>query len=346
MGTITLHQSGGTNMTVGLVLGKFAPLHKGHQSLIERALQENDHVKVVIYQATEVTAIPLAKRAGWIRQLYPTVEVVEAPDGPTEVGYTPEIMLRHEKYLLAKLQGAGISKFYSSEPYGHHISQALGAADCRLDPDRQKIPISGTQIRANLWENRHYLSPEVYWDMLTKVCFLGAPSTGKTTIAQELARQRKTTWVPEYGRQYWEEHQVNRRLTPSQLADLAQGHLQLEYQTALEGRRELFIDTNAITTRLFSVYWHGKADPQLERLAQKALSRYDLFFLCEDDIPYENTWDRSGQACRTEMQALTRHYLQEKNIPHIKLTGSLEKRITRVTQLLNQPAFPNAQLWL
>lgn len=59
-------------MTTGLTLGKFAPLHPGHQLVIGTALAEMDHVIVVIYQATAVTSIPLHVRAGWIRELYPS----------------------------------------------------------------------------------------------------------------------------------------------------------------------------------------------------------------------------------------------------------------------------------
>jgi HTH-type transcriptional repressor of NAD biosynthesis genes len=33
----------------GLTLGKFAPLHKGHQLLIETALSEMDEVLAIIY---------------------------------------------------------------------------------------------------------------------------------------------------------------------------------------------------------------------------------------------------------------------------------------------------------
>ena len=36
------------NRKVGFTIGKFAPLHKGHQFLIETALKEMDEVYVVI----------------------------------------------------------------------------------------------------------------------------------------------------------------------------------------------------------------------------------------------------------------------------------------------------------
>ena len=62
---------------VGLTLGKYAPFHKGHQYVIETALEENDEVIVVIYN-TDVIPIPLYVRANWIRTLYPQVTVIEA----------------------------------------------------------------------------------------------------------------------------------------------------------------------------------------------------------------------------------------------------------------------------
>ncbi|MGF1939291.1 MAG: adenylyltransferase/cytidyltransferase family protein [Nostoc sp. ChiQUE02] len=50
----------------GLTLGKYAPLHKGHQFVIETALAEMDEVLVIIYDCPEVTAIPLTVRARWL----------------------------------------------------------------------------------------------------------------------------------------------------------------------------------------------------------------------------------------------------------------------------------------
>jgi len=60
------------------------------------------------------------------------------------------------------------------------------------------------------------------------VVFLGAPATGKTTIASRLAMDYNTVWMPEYGREYWEKHQVNRRLSGEQLLEIAEGHLERE----------------------------------------------------------------------------------------------------------------------
>src|SRR5690606_29667556 len=144
------------------------------------ALQENDQVVVMIYNAPDVTTVPLPVRASWLRMIYPTVHVIEARDGPMEIGDTAEIRQMHERYILQKIAPRQISNFYSSEFYGEHVSRALGAQDRRIDPDRQQFRTSGTAIRQDPYANRAYLHPIVYRDLVTKVVFLGAPSTGKT----------------------------------------------------------------------------------------------------------------------------------------------------------------------
>ena len=60
--------------TRGLTLGKFAPLHKGHQLVIETALSEMDEVVAIIYDCPDTTDVPLTVRANWIRDLYPNVQ--------------------------------------------------------------------------------------------------------------------------------------------------------------------------------------------------------------------------------------------------------------------------------
>jgi HTH-type transcriptional repressor of NAD biosynthesis genes len=322
--------------TRGLTLGKFAPLHRGHQFVIETALREMDEVVVIIYDCPETTAVPLTVRANWIHQLYPDVHVIEAWNGPTEVGDTPEIKKRHEDYILRHPQVKNITHFYSSEFYGEHMSAALGAVNRILDPNRQVVPISATIIRDNPFACRQYLHSHVYRDLITNVVFLGAPSTGKTTIASRLAQEFNTVWMPEHGRDYWEKHQVNRRLSLEQLVALAEEHLNREEEMLLEANLYLYTDTNAITTFMFSMYYHGSAAPRLRELACQAASRYDLVFVCDADIPYHDTWDRSGDTNRCVFQKQIVSDLILRKIPFFPLSGSAEDRVESVRQILSR----------
>lgn len=323
-------------MTHGLTLGKFAPFHKGHQYLIETALAEMDEVSVVIYDAPETTPVPLTIRSTWIRRLYPSVRVIEGWMGPSSMGDTPEIKKVQEDYIIKELGLSGITHFYSSEFYGDHMSRALGAVNRVVDASRAAIPISGTQIRGNPFLFREYLHPSVYRDLVTNVVFLGAPSTGKSTIAEGMAKEFNTVWMPEYGREYWEQHQVSRRLSPEQLVEIAEGHLVREEQLLYQANQYLFTDTNALTTYIFSLNYHQYAHPRLVELANTVPSRYDLVFLCDTDIPYDDTWDRSGDGERQSFQKQIIADLLTRKIPYFTLRGSLPTRMARVRQILSQ----------
>jgi NadR type nicotinamide-nucleotide adenylyltransferase len=289
---------------------------------------------VVVYDDPEVTPVPLNIRAGWIRKLYPTVEVIEGVNAPNAMGNTPEIEKIQEDYILGLLKGKKITHFFSSEFYGNHMSKALGAMNREVDRKRIAIPTSGTAIRENLFLNKKYLSPIVYKDLVNNIVFLGAPSTGKTTLVKKLAEEFKTVGMPEFGKEYWEKHQVNRRLTLEQLVEIAEGHLEREDKIMYEANEYLFTDTNAITTYLFSLYYHGKAKDKLTELAIMAEKRYDRVFVCDTDIPYEDTWDRSGDANRKEIQDQILKDLDDRKITYSILSGSVKERIEKVKNTL------------
>src|SRR5688500_14027389 len=108
----------------GITLGKFAPLHRGHQMLIEKALREMNELLVVVYDSPEVTRVPLPMRAQWIRNLYPQVKVIEGWGGSNAMGDTPKIKKLQEDFIIETLGIEGITHFYSSEFYGEHMSEA------------------------------------------------------------------------------------------------------------------------------------------------------------------------------------------------------------------------------
>jgi HTH-type transcriptional repressor of NAD biosynthesis genes len=326
-------------MKIGLTLGKFAPLHKGHQYLIETALSEMDEVYVIIYE-TELIDVPLPIRAGWIRKLYDgkPIRVIEAWDGPNsaQLGSDREYEIAEEKYIQTLLSGKRITHFYSSESYGNHVSQSLGAVDRRVDEARYVVPISATQVRNDAYQYRSFVSPLVYRDLLVRIVFVGAMSTGKSTLSQAMAVRHNTLWMPEYGREYWEKNQVNRRLSLSAFDHIATEHLRREEELAGEANRFLFCDTNALATRIFCLDYHQCTTESLERLCEEVNWRYDLVFLCEDDIPYDDTWDRSGDHKRHVFQRQVVADLRGRKIPFIRLRGSLEERMEQVDEVLSK----------
>ncbi len=82
------------------------------------------------------------------------------------------------------------------------------------------------------------------------------------------------------------------------------------------------------------VSYHGTASTRLEQLVDQAARRYDLVFVCDTDIPYDDTWDRSGNANRQVMQQRILSDLHMRKIPYFLLRGDVEMRVATVQSLL------------
>jgi nicotinamide riboside kinase len=170
---------------------------------------------------------------------------------------------------------------------------------------------------------------------IQKVVFMGAPSTGKSTICKAAAKQFNSVHVDEFGRTYWEQNQTGRRLTPEQLLYIAEEHIAIEERTSPKANKYLFVDTNALTTWHFALDYHQSALPELCALADESKARYRHVFLCADDIPFEDTWERSGAVKHREFQVFITNELNKRNIQYTLLTGSVEQRLEQVAKALS-----------
>ena len=322
------------NTTTGLILGKFAPFHRGHQYLLEFAKERVNKLYVLIYDAKNVTDIPLATRANWIRKLYPDVIVIEGYNGPTEEGHTLKVVKLQEDYIIRMIPEK-ITHFFSSEWYGDHVSKALGATNVLVDADRKNVPVSATKVRNGEVATFSFLNPIVNRDVIKKVVLLGAESTGKTTLANSLAKTYFTLWVPEYGREYWDNHHdSDGKLTPDQLVELAKTHRAREEAAFKFANRIVFIDTGATTTRQYCRDYGYIVPLELDALVKSEESRYDIFILCDTDIPYVEDGTRRGAETRMETQQKIIKDLIDRGISYHTISGNLENRMADMRRII------------
>lgn len=155
------------NEKVGFTIGKFAPLHKGHQYLIETALNEMDKMIVVVYD-TDLIDIETEKRAEWIKKLYPNVEIKFAHNPPTQYGLDEESVKIQMEYLSKIMENENPTHFYSSEKYGASVAKYMNLVDRRVDNERVTVPIRAEIIRNNIEENKKWLEDNVYEDYVKK----------------------------------------------------------------------------------------------------------------------------------------------------------------------------------
>lgn len=148
-------------MSIGFTIGKFAPLHKGHEELIKKGISESDEFYILI-NATDVTDIPLEKRAKWLQDKYPSAHILLGKNPPKQYGMDDKSIKIQTEYLKDVFNGIPVDTFYSCEDYGKYVAEAFNIKNVRVN---KEIPISASKIRKNLDENKQYLDIEVYNDI-------------------------------------------------------------------------------------------------------------------------------------------------------------------------------------
>jgi HTH-type transcriptional regulator, transcriptional repressor of NAD biosynthesis genes len=306
----------------GLVIGKFRPPHKGHGLLIETGLAQVDRLTVLVC-ADASDSIPADLRAAWLRELYPAVDVrvVET------TGYDPD-----DSTLWARLTRGWLSAapdvVFTSEAYGPVYARHLGCAHVAVDPERVRVPVAGSRILADPAVHRATLEPPVRAYFVPRVVLVGAESTGKTTLARALAARYGTTWVPEYGRTFWDGLLTLPHIAPTtaDFVHIAETQRRLEDQLARHADRVLVCDTDAFCTWLWHQRYIGADAPVLRALADTPRWRA-LYVLTGDEIPWEDDGTRDRREERAGFHRRFREELERHGRPFIHVDGLLERRL-------------------
>jgi nicotinamide riboside kinase len=167
------------------------------------------------------------------------------------------------------------------------------------------------------------------------ICLLGAESTGKTTLARQLAAHFECPWVPEHLRAFCEE----RGRTPTreeQSEVLETQHLQvLAAQTAARQTKAPFVfcDTAPLLTAIYSEFVFG--DPSLYARARALHASYGLTLLMALDIDWvADGLQRDGAHVRAPVSKLIAAELQALALPYVTISGQGEQRFKSALQAL------------
>lgn len=337
----------------GLVVGKFCPLHQGHELLINRALDACEELLVVSYTKPGFPGLDPARREGWLRALFPQASIVVLDDDRLAVlcaerGIAARSLPHNELddgdthrhfmgWLCWTVLNLPVDAVFSSEDYGPGFAGVLGefyasskVAHVSVDQARTLVPVSGTAVRGDPHAHRAFLSPPVYANFVTRICVLGGESSGKTTLTAALAAHFETYWVAEYGRELWESQ--DGVLAYDDLLKIGREQLKREAQAAGQARRWLFCDTSPMTTYFYCVEMFGQAEPELARLAEH---RYDLVLLCAPDFPFIQDGTRRDEDFRARQHAWYQAELARRGIAWVEVAGSVDDRIGQVVRLLD-----------
>ncbi len=172
---------------------------------------------------------------------------------------------------------------------------------------------------------------------MKKIVVIGPESTGKSTLCEKLASHFKTSWCPEYAREYLLVHGTN--YTYDNLLDIAKGQLALEDRYTLDIQQKeknaaqnqplLFIDTDMYVMKVWCNFVFGKVHSWITE--QIAIRKYDLYLLCNVDLPWvkDELREYPDLERRENLYNIYREIMIHHDVPWIDVSGNYEERFAK-----------------
>ena len=129
---------------------------------------------------------------------------------------------------------------------------------------------------------------------LPRVAVVGPESSGKTTLAEGLARHFRTVFVPEASRAFYDTKGIVYEI--ADILPIARAQRAAEEVAAGSASRLLVLDTDLLTITVWSHVLYGACPPEAEEMA--AAQRVDLTVLLKNDLP----WTFDPQRCHPETE--------------------------------------------
>lgn len=166
--------------------------------------------------------------------------------------------------------------------------------------------------------------------MIRKIAITGPESTGKSMLASDLAKFYHTAWVPEYAREYLELN--GPEYTEADILIIAQGQLERETLALEKANGYLFCDTEFLVTKIWSDVKYKRCNPWISRQVEK--HPYDLYLLCDIDLPWEFDPLREHPEMRKELFGLYHDELSRRGFPFFVVNGLGASRLINANRII------------
>ena len=166
---------------------------------------------------------------------------------------------------------------------------------------------------------------------MIRICFHGAESTGKSTIARKLGAELGHPVVAEHGRDYAETHGTD--FAMADLLAIARGQDQLMRQAAAARPPILLLDTDPLMTAAWAEMLFGSIPGEL--LDYPKAEQYLLF---GPDVPWVNDGTRmfGSEAERTRFAAIAKDVLVGAGVSWREVAGDWAERELQTRRMIDE----------
>lgn len=323
-----------TKYDYGFVVGKFMPLHKGHESLINTAMSKCTKLFILSYPDTTDYGYNHLLRKTWLETRFPGAHVTVyagtlANDPVAHQGFCASFMYHKLLEEDALSYGASVGVF-SSEDYGQALAERIelhtGHPTEAVTLDRFLIKVSGTQMREKI--DPKLVNRFVY---NRRVAILGGESTGKSTLVRALSNLGYQT-VREFGREWW----LPGRQEMPDLMHIARTQVALEEHHAMGVYHDLPIicDTTPLTTAFYAKELFGYIPEELKKLADRG---YDYYVLLKPSFDFVQDGTRISSEFSRKGSEFIEKELTKQGVPFLTLQeGSVSKRVAAVQNYISK----------
>jgi len=325
------------NQRVGVIFGKFYPVHTGHINMIYEAFSKVDILHVVVCTDSERDL-----------QLFKDSKMKRMPTNEDRLRWMQQIFKYQQKQIfIHHLKEDGLPSYpngwqawadrvkelfndknirptvvFSSEiqdkaPYEKYLNLEVHL----VDPARESFNVSATKIRNNPFQYWRFIPKEVRPFFVKTIAILGGESSGKSVLVSKLANVFNTTSAWEYGREFVFER-LGGNEQAMQYSDyplMALGHQRYIDYAMKHAHKVALIDTDYITTQAFCIQYEGKPHPFLDSMIKEY--PFDVTILLSNNTKWVDDGLRSLGSLkqRQRFQQLLKKLLEKYHVPYIEI---------------------------
>jgi NadR type nicotinamide-nucleotide adenylyltransferase len=165
-----------------------------------------------------------------------------------------------------------------------------------------------------------------------RIAVTGPESTGKTTLAKQLAESFNGHYVPEYAREYIEE--LTGHYTFEDVETVAKAQVNQYMDSSKYPEKFIFFDTWLIITKVWFLWVFKIAPAWLEDEIQNC--QIDLFLLCQPDLPWQADPVReNGGENRLKLYELYRDELEHYGFNFVEIDGTGDNRLSNSKEAIS-----------